>query len=59
MPQSDDPHVLRSQLLQLKAKMKAYACHAEAACYEVCFLLPYLSKISQHVTHNKAGVVAP
>jgi len=35
MPQSDDPHELRSQLLKLKAKMKEYASNAEAACYEV------------------------
>eukprot|EP00802_Teleaulax_amphioxeia_P017790 Tamp_17956.p1 GENE.Tamp_17956~~Tamp_17956.p1 ORF type:complete len:442 (+),score=119.31 Tamp_17956:60-1328(+) len=35
LPQSDDPHVLRSQLLQMKAKMKEYASKAEAACYEV------------------------
>lgn len=34
-PHSDDPHVLRSQLLQMKAKMKEYASKAEAACYEV------------------------
>lgn len=40
LPQSDDPHVLRSQVLQLKAKMKEYASKAEAACYEVCCLLP-------------------
>ena len=35
VPQSDDPHVLRSQVLQLKAKMKEFANKAEAACYEV------------------------
>ena len=35
LPQSDDPHVLRSQILQMKAKMKEYASKAEAACYEV------------------------
>jgi hypothetical protein len=34
-PHSDDPAVLRSQLLQMKAKMKEYASKAEAACYEV------------------------
>jgi hypothetical protein len=39
-PQSDDPHVLRSQLLQMKAKMKEYASKAEAACYEVWPPLP-------------------
>jgi hypothetical protein len=39
-PQSDDPHVLRSQLLQMKAKMKEYASKAEAACYEVRPPLP-------------------
>ncbi len=39
LPHSDDPHVLRSQLLQMKAKMKEYANKAEAACYEVCSAL--------------------
>mmetsp|Transcript_7808 Transcript_7808/g.19518 ORF Transcript_7808/g.19518 Transcript_7808/m.19518 type:complete len:527 (-) Transcript_7808:326-1906(-) len=35
IPVSDDPSELRSNLLQLRAKLHSYANHAEQACYEV------------------------
>ena len=35
LPHSDDPHLLRSHVLQLKAKMREFASRAETACFEV------------------------
>lgn len=35
IPSSDDPHELRSRLLEARAKIHSYANNAEQACYEV------------------------